>query len=151
MERRRPWAYWLLMRMIPRNNFYAEASPTPKSQGFGWEWTGYWAWEDRQTPRDWQRHFKNLTSRKADWQWTLNQAHFAAADGDTPRRIAVRMGTVTPGLECFLVRINRKEWTPSEAAFSWALHPGENLLEMRVRNQAGVLGPVSFLKVLVEA
>lgn len=30
---------------------------------------------------------------------------------------------------------------------TWELHPGRNRLEMRVRNTAGVLGPVSYLEV----
>jgi len=147
IERRRPWAYWLLMRMMPRNNFYGQADPVPKCQGFSWEWTGYWAWEDRQTPRDWQRHFGNLSGRRSDWQWTLNQVRFAAEFGDAPKTIVIRMGTATPGFDSFLIRIDRGAWVRCGAEWPWQLHPGANRVEMRVANHAGVLGPPSFLEV----
>jgi len=57
------------------------------------------------------------------------------------------MGTFTPYFESFLVKLDRQGWKASSPAFTWALHPGRNRLEMRVRNNAGVLGPLSFLEV----
>jgi hypothetical protein len=151
LERRRPWAYWLLMRMMPRNNFHAQADPLPKCQGFSWEWTGYWAWEDRQTPRLWQRHFGNLTGRRSDWQWTLNQVRFAAETGDAPQTLVIRMGTVTPGFDSFLISVDHGGWVRCGAEWPWRLHPGANRIEMRVVNHAGVLGPPSFLEVALDS
>jgi hypothetical protein len=43
--------------------------------------------------------------------------------------------------------LDQQGWKASSRDFTWALHPGRNRLEMRVGNNAGILGPVSFLEV----
>jgi hypothetical protein len=146
-ERRRPWAYWFLFRMVPRNNFFSQEYPVPKTQGISWDWTGYWLWEDRQTPRGWQYCYHNYTSRRSDLLWTINQVRFSAEYGTRPGLLDIRLGTVTPGLDSFQVNIDNKGWSKTKARFFWALHQGKNRIEMRVRNQAGICGPVSFVEV----
>ena len=140
------YAKWGMIRMMPRNNFYSQPYPLPKTQGFTWDWSEYWVWEDRQTPKSYAYRYRNITARRADWEWTPNRVRFDASCGGKPRTVDVQMGTFTPGFETFLVRVDGKEWQPSGRTFAWALHDGRNRLEMRSRNAAGVDGPVSHLE-----
>jgi transglutaminase-like putative cysteine protease len=136
---------WLLVSYLPRNNFYAHAFPQPITQGCGWNWSEYWWWEDAATPKQWLYH--HFTSRRNDLDWSINQVCFAATVTDRPGALAIMMGTFTPYFQSFLVKLDQQGWKESSRAFTWALHPGRNRLEMRVRNNAGVLGPVSYLEV----
>ena len=137
---------WLLINYLPRNNFYAHPYPQPPVQGAAeWNWPEYWCWEDAATPQRWL--FRHFTSRRNDLDWSINQVCFAATVSDRPGVLTIQMGTVTPYFENFLVKPDTREWKPSSREFRWELHPGRNRLEMRVRNTAGVLGPVSFLEV----
>ena len=140
------YAKWGMIRMMPRNNFYSQPYPLPKTQGFTWDWSEYWIWEDRQTPQSYAYRYRNITARRADWEWTPNRVRFDASCGGAPRTIDVQMGTFTPGFETFVVRVDGKEWHPSGRTFAWTLHEGRNRLEMRARNVAGVDGPVSHLE-----
>ena len=136
---------WLQIYYMPRNNFYAHAFPQPKTQGCGWNWSEYWCWQDSVTPRQWQ--YRYATGRRSDLDWTLNQVCFDATITEHPGRLDVQMGTFTPYFDTFLVSVDRGAWKETSRAFPWQPHPGRNRLEMRVRNQAGVLGPISFLEV----
>ncbi|MGO9109419.1 MAG: transglutaminase-like domain-containing protein [Thermoguttaceae bacterium] len=136
---------WLCLSYLPRNNFYAHACPQPITQGCSWDWSEYWWWEDAVTPRQWLYHL--FTSRRNDLDWSINQVCFAATVTDRPGELAIMMGTFTPYFENFLVQLDYQDWKASSRAFTWALHPGRNRMEMRVRNNSGVLGPVSFLEV----
>ncbi len=136
---------WLLVHYVPRNNFYAHSHPQPITQGCTWDWSEYWCWEDAATPKRWLYH--HFTSRRNDLDWSINQVCFAATVTERPGALAIVMGTVTPYLESFLVKLDQQGWKASSRAFTWALHPGRNRLEIRVRNNAGILGPVSFLEV----
>jgi len=136
---------WLCLGYLPRNNFYAHAYPQPITQGCSWDWSEYWWWEDAVTPKQWLYHL--FTSRRNDLDWSINQVCFAATVTDRPGALAIVMGTFTPYFDCFLVKLDQQGWKTSSPAFTWALHVGRNRLEMRVRNDAGVLGPVSFLEV----
>jgi transglutaminase-like putative cysteine protease len=136
---------WLCLSYLPRNNFYAHAYPQPLNQGCHWDWSEYWWFEDELTPRQWQ--YRYFTSRRNDLDWSINQVCFAATVTDRPGDLAIVMGTFTPYFESFLVKSDRQAWNASSRDFTWALHAGRNRLEMRVRNNAGILGPVSFLDV----
>jgi hypothetical protein len=136
---------WLMVGYLPRNNFYAHAYPQPLTQGYSWDWSEYWWWEDAVSPKQWLYHL--FTSRRNDLDWSINQVCFAAAVTDRPGALGIVMGTFTPYFESFLVQWDRQGWKASSREFTWLLHPGRNRLEMRVRNNAGVLGPVSFLEV----
>jgi hypothetical protein len=46
-----------------------------------------------------------------------------------------------------MVKVDQLEWKESTRAFAWELHPGRNRVELKIRNQAGVEGPISFLEV----
>jgi hypothetical protein len=134
---------WMFLRYMPRNNYYSQPYPVPIRQGSHWDWTGYWVWEGAQMPRgQWQ--YRHFTARRSDLEWTINQVRFDAAFGEKPGVLRIQMGTVTPGLETFLVNIDGRGWQASEREFAWELHPGKNRLEMRARTRSGVQGPVSF-------
>jgi transglutaminase-like putative cysteine protease len=136
---------WLRLAYMPRNNFYAKPYPQPKTQGCHWDFSEYWCWEDATTPKRWL--YRNFTARRNDLNWTINQVCFDATIGDRPGSLAIQMGTVTPYFDAFLVKADRQAWKESPRAFVWKLHAGRNRLDMRTRNKAGVLGPVSFLEV----
>ncbi len=136
---------WLCLGYLPRNNFYAHAFPQPLNQGCHWDWSEYWWWEDAATPKQWPYH--HFTSRRNDLDWSINQVCFAATVTDRPGDLAIAMGTCTPYFQSYLVKLDGQGWKESSRDFTWALHPGRNRVEMRVRNNAGILGPLSFLEV----
>jgi hypothetical protein len=45
------------------------------------------------------------------------------------------------------VNIDGGEWRPSADTLNWTLHSGKNLIGMRIRNRAGVLGCKSWIEV----
>jgi hypothetical protein len=57
------------------------------------------------------------------------------------------MGTFTPYFDTFLAKEDQGPWQASSRVTTWKLHPGRNRLEMKIRNQAKVEGPPSFLEV----
>ena len=136
---------WMRLAYIPRNNFYAKPYPQPMTQGCHWDFSEYWCWEDAATPKRYL--YRNFTARRNDLNWTINQVCFDATIGNRPGSLAIQMGTVTPYFDAFLVKVDRQPWKESPRAFVWKLHSGRNRLEMRTRNKAGILGPVSFLEV----
>lgn len=136
---------WLFVNYLPRNNFLAHQFPQPKTQGTHWDWSEYWRWEDATTPRMWQ--YRNFTARRNDLNWSLNEVTFDATVTEKPGVIAVRMGTVTPYWETFLMKVDDQPWKPASPTLAWALHAGRNRLELRTRTQAGIEGPLSCLEV----
>ena len=141
-----PWTMWLKLHYIPRNNFYDNPETLPRFQGWNdWDWTGYWIWRDDRTPVEWR--YRNYTGRRADLDWSINQICFDATYGNEPGTLQLQMGTVTPHFEAFIVSLNGGKWEKKPRVFSWKLQPGQNRIEMRTRNTAGVLGSISFLEV----
>ena len=141
------WAKWAILRMMLRNDFYAHPFPVPPSQGVNWDWTGYVCWEDPQTPRYYSWRYPEVTARRSDWEWTLNQVCFDVAYGSDPATLVVHLGTVTPQFATFLVGLDGQGWQPSASRFVWKLRKGSNRFEARVRTRAGIQGPVSFVQV----
>jgi transglutaminase-like putative cysteine protease len=142
-----PWTKWLSLCCLPRNDFYSQPRPLPRLQGWNdWDWTGFWSWYDAQTPRDWR--YRHFTCRRSDLEWTLNQVRFGLAYGNRAMAMNVKLATVTPNFDTFLVSLDGKGWTPSGSELVWDLHSGANRLDMRVRNTAGVLGSLSTVTLL---
>ena len=55
----------------------------------------------------------------------------------------VQLRSATPNFKTYLTRTNGSSWQPlSGDQFRWSLRPGENRLEVRTQNAAGVLGPI---------
>ena len=91
--------------------------------------------------------YGRYTRRRSDIEWTLNQVRWAAAPAEQPGTIRLLLGTVTPDFDTFLVNIDGGEWRPSADTLNWTLHSGKNLIGMRIRNRAGVLGCKSWIEV----
>jgi transglutaminase-like putative cysteine protease len=144
-ERPRMAIKWGYLYWMPRNNYYAHRFPEPLRHGFNWTWTGYRLWQDERTPRQWR--LGHSTRRRSDIEWTLNQVRWAAAPAEEPGVLRLNLGTVTPDFDTFLIRTDGGAWRPSAPTLDWALHPGRNRIEMRVRTRAGVLGRVSWAEV----
>ena len=54
----------------------------------------------------------------------------------------------SPNFESFLVRIDGGDWKPSEALSTWQLTRRRHVFQARVRNQFGVLGPVTEVNLI---
>ncbi len=57
--------------------------------------------------------------------------------------LRVSVATMTPNLKKYQARMDRGEWKPVSADFSWSVRPGSNRLEVRTINRFGVEGPIS--------
>jgi hypothetical protein len=140
-----PWMKWLNVRYMPRNNFFGKELPVPIEQGFHWDWPDYYIWHDATTPREWS--YRHFVSRRSDLNWSINQVRFSAETSEKENALSLRLGSVTPYLQTYLMNIDERGWKPTDESFSWPLHSGTNRLEMRVRNTSGIEGPVSSIEV----
>jgi hypothetical protein len=140
-----PWIKWLNVRYMPRNNFFGRELPVPLEQGFHWDWPDYYVWHDATTPREWA--YRHFIGRQSDVNWSINQVHFSTEASAKQNVLTIQLGTATPYLDTYLVSVDSSAYKPSEANFTWPLHPGKNRLEMRVRNTSAVLGPISVMEV----
>src|SRR5205814_5723861 len=115
-----PLNWYLELRMIPRSNFLQEKSPLPLNQGTEeWTWTGHYVWTDDEVPAG--LVFGNRVAKHSDFEWTLNQAHYALEPKE-PGTIRVHLDTETPSFDTFLAEIDEggKKAVPSR--FTWTLH-----------------------------
>ncbi len=140
------YAKWAVIRMMPRNDFYARPHPVPKTQGAHWDYSDFWVWEDAQTPPSYNYRYRYRTGRRADWEWTVNTVRFDALLTDEPGVVRLQLGTVAPNLDTYLVRFGDGEWQPTDETVDWRLKPGRNRVEMRVRNTAGVMGRIAHME-----
>jgi hypothetical protein len=61
-----------------------------------------------------------------------------------PNKVEVRLRSATPNFKTYLTRVNRGPWLASSGSrIPWSLHPGENRLDARTQNLAGVEGPIA--------
>jgi hypothetical protein len=132
------------MRLIPRSNFLQEKAPLPLNQGTAeWSWTGSYVWTDDQVPAG--MLFGNRVARHSDFEWTLNQAHYVLEAGDKPGVLRVHLDTETPSFDTYLAEMDSGAKKPVPAVFTWKLHRGTNLLNVRPRNRAGREGIASWI------
>lgn len=132
------------MRLIPRSNFLEQKWPLPLNNGKGpWTWNGFDVWTDADVPAE--MIHPNLVTRPGNFEWTLNQAHFALEPTSTPGEFRVHLDTETPGFETFLAEIDGGEKSPVGAIFPWKLHAGRNRLKVWPRNNAGRDGIASWI------
>lgn len=138
------WPAFAEQRLIPRSNFLAERIPLPLNQGMrGWFWTGHHLWSDSQAPRS--LLFSQVEERRENISWTLNQTEFALLPR-SDEALVVSLATVTPGFEAYLAQFDGQPLQAVQDGFVWKLHPGRNRLDVRTRNTAGRLGPVSWIE-----
>jgi transglutaminase-like putative cysteine protease len=137
---------WGSVRWMPRNNFFAHRFPEPLAQGRSpWCWNGYWNWCDERSPRT--PNYGRYTSRRSDIEWTINQVRWSLEAAEEAGLVDLSLGTVTPDFDTFLASVDGGEWQPQGAKFAWRLHNGQNRVELRIRNRAGVLGKPSAVEV----
>jgi hypothetical protein len=138
------------MRLIPRSNFLEQKYPLPLNNGRGgWSWSGFDLWTDADVPAE--PIYPNLITRYGNFEWTLNQAHFALEPSTTRGEFRVHLDTETPGFETFLAAIDGGPESPVAAVFPWKLHTGRNHLKVWPRNNAGRDGIASWIDLALPA
>jgi len=132
------------LRLIPRSNFLEQKWPLPLNNGKAdWTWNGFDVWTDADVPAE--LIHPNLVTRHGNFEWTLNQAHFALEPTSKQGEFLVHLDTETPGFETFLAEIDGGEKSPVTAIFPWRLHAGRNRLKVWPRNNAGRDGIASWI------
>lgn len=97
-----------------------------------------------------KREYSLHTDRKQDFNYTLNQSELTLSETEDPGVLRVDVDTETPCFEAFVIRIDDGNFFETTASsFEWRLHEGLNCLRVRARNSAGVLGPESFVSVVM--
>jgi hypothetical protein len=91
--------------------------------------------------------FGNRIARRSDFEWTLNQAHYALEPGREPGVFRVHLDTETPSFESFLAEIDSGEKKRVASGFTWTLHAGKNHLRVRPRNVVGMEGIPSWIAI----
>jgi hypothetical protein len=130
------------LRMIPRSDVFSRLSPLPISEGQEiWCWDGYLNWADSKFPP--LEHFTWYTNRDKDFNWPLNQVRYVAEETSEPGVVDVTLDNNMPYLASLLAKIDEGDWKRVDSRFQWRLHPGQNTLEVRGRNTAGVEGMTS--------
>lgn len=76
-----------------------------------------------------------------DPYFPVGQATLSLSAEDGKIRVALK--ALTPNFNRYEVRIDGGGWKPSDDAFIWNIHGGQNRLETRTLNKFGVTGPVS--------
>jgi len=132
------------LRLIPRSNFLEQKWPLPLNNGRrGWAWTGFDVWTDADVPAE--LIHPNLVTRHGNFEWTLNQVHYALEPTLKRGEFLVHLDTETPGFETFMAEIDGGEKSPVTAIFPWKLHAGRNRLKVWPRNNAGRDGIASWI------
>ena len=139
-----PLNWYLELRMIPRSNFLQEKSPLPLNQGTEeWSWTGHYVWSDAENPA--VLLFSHRVTKRSDFDWTLNQAHYVLEPQNKSGVFHVHLDTETPSFDGFLAEIDDGEKRVVSPVFTWKLHPGTNRLRVRPRNVSGREGIASWI------
>ena len=134
------------MRMVPRNNWYAQPYPRPLSHGSGtnWPWDGYVNWYDDRTPP--HRNYSWHTDRPRDMWPDLNKTHIDATTGFGNDRLYLRFETYTPNFCHFEVNVDDTGWKKVPDRWTWLLQSGRNSLRVRAVNKLGAKGHVSYVE-----
>jgi hypothetical protein len=141
-----PLNWYLELRMIPRSNFLQEKSPLPLNQGTEeWSWTGHYVWSDADVPAGFL--FGNRVTRHSDFEWILNQAHYALEPEMKPGAFHVHLDTETPSFDTFLAKIDGGQKKSVPSGFTWTLHSGKNELRVWPRNVSGREGIPSWIMI----
>src|SRR5208337_1864189 len=132
------------LKLIPRSNFLEQKWPLPLNQGTSETfWTGHYVWTDADAPAE--PVHPNLVTRRGNFEWTLNQAHYVLEPTSARGEFLVHLDTETPGFETFMAEIDGGEKSPVAAIFPWKLHAGRNRLKVWPRNIAGRDGIASWI------
>jgi hypothetical protein len=138
------------LQMPLRNDFASRPIPVPWRVSSNWGSDQFLCWYAEGLPR--KEEYARHTCRWQDFGPPLNRAELFLSETDRPHQLRVEVDTETPWLDCFLVAVDGGGWLAQRApAWDWSLHPGLNRLRVRVRNRAGVRGPVSDVSVVAHA
>ncbi|MHB9028030.1 MAG: transglutaminase-like domain-containing protein [Candidatus Latescibacterota bacterium] len=143
---------FLLMKghpsMVIRNDFASRPTPVPWRTTSHWGGPLFYGYYSDIFPR--KREYALHTNRRQDFYPTLNQAELTVSETDRADVLRADVDSETPCFQAFTVQFDNGEWkeTPS-SSFEWPLHEGLNTLRVRVRNTAGVFGPESYVKVVM--
>ena len=133
------------LRLIPRSNFLEQKWPLPLNNGKAdWTWSGFEVWTDADAPAE--LIHPNLVTRHGNFEWTLNQAHYALEPTSKRGEFLVHLDTETPGFAMFLAEIDGGEKSFVTQVFPWKLHAGRNRLKVWPRNNAGRDGIASWIE-----
>ncbi|OGD18659.1 MAG: hypothetical protein A2W03_08680 [Candidatus Aminicenantes bacterium RBG_16_63_16] len=135
------------LSQVLRNDFASRPTPVPWRLSSNWGGDLFYGYFADKFPR--KREYALHTERWQDFNPPLNQAELTLAETATAGVLRVDADTETPCFETFLASLDGGEWraTPGPS-FPWTLHEGLNSLRVRVRNTAGVTGPVSQASVV---
>jgi hypothetical protein len=140
------WPPLVELRLVPRSNFLAQASPLPLNQGMrGWFWTGHYVWSDSLAPDT--PLYAHRVARRGDLEWTLNHAHMVLEAKPRSGELRVHLDSVTPGLKSYLAAFDETAPKPVAPLFDWTLHPGRNQLRVWPVNDAGRQGIASIIEI----
>ena len=130
-----------------RNNHLVKAEPAELHHGYSaYHWDGYLWWSVDIDPK--YAEYSLQTSRPGDFYWSVNQTRlYPRGGGGGPGVLEVDVETATPNFSHYQIRIDSGEWIEAEAPPSWALHRGENEMEVRGVNAFGRAGRSARLKV----
>jgi hypothetical protein len=90
------------------------------------------------------------TERVEDVYPDIGTAGLEFKEGPRPREVTVVINHFTPNFSRLVVEMNRTRRKVAGDAFVWRLRKGENALSIRTVNLAGVEGPVSTARVVIE-
>ncbi len=114
---------------------------------------GKWTWLDRRCLPTFISHFAPggtgiLTDRPEDLYWTVNMVRVGArASWTDGPKLALTLEHCMPWFDHFEVRVDGQQWEPQPASWGWALHEGENVLEVRPVNVCQRAGITARLEV----
>jgi len=135
------------------------------------EWDGqrcqWFVWQEPDDPlADYHRHNFELThgngictpvSDPDQYYWPLNETVIEQPGVDGDRPVQLRFETFTPFFDTFLIRRDNGPWHELRAdrldghrafgSFQWEAREARNALELRSRNRAGRLGPITAIEI----
>ena len=138
------------LQMPLRNDFASRPTPVPWRLSSNWGSDQFCCWYSDRFPR--KEEYARHTRRWQDFSPTLNQTELFLSETGEGHPLRVEVDTETPCFDCFLVQVDGGEWREQvEPIWDWPLHAGLNQVRVRVRNRAGVCGPVSHVSVVAHA
>jgi len=131
-----------------RNDFASRQWPVPWRISSNWGGNIFYGYYNETFPR--KREYSLHTDRRQDFNYPLNQSELTVSETAQPGILKVDVDTETPCFETFVIQMDNAEWHNIRGtSFEWMLHEGLNNLRVKVRNTAGVLGPESFVSVVM--
>lgn len=131
-----------------RNDFASRHTPVPWRLTSNWGGSLFYGFYTDTFAR--KREYSLHTNRVQDFNPPLNQSALTLTETGRPGVIGVDIDTVTPCFAAFSVTMdNGAPIDITGHSFEWTLHEGLNTLSVRTKNSAGILGPASVVKVVM--